>query len=271
MLTNIIYRIIICSVVVCLSTITGCSYNKLSCPALPSLTNPKNYLNNIFESDNKLSQASGTAKLKISSLNKNLSTKNILFLKKPHFIRIESLNFFSQPILFFVCDGQKITIYDPSKNNLYIGDATEKNISSILGINLNIIKVVQFFLGFPPVVNLDESKIKWEQDGNYYFFDICAGTDVHLLWIDPNTKRIAKYKLFNNGTNKLDCSFSEFKSYGELLFPAKMELNLDNYQTKIVIDYDSINLDAFPMELFKFTSPPQANILPLDSINQDSK
>jgi hypothetical protein len=252
-----------------LVTATACAHKRLTYPPLPKLTDPEKYLQEVLRTAENHTHVSGLAKLKFSSLNRKLSTRNIFIVKRPYFIRLEVLGFFNLPSFYFVTDGNKINLFVPSKNSFYVGNATEENLSAILPIKLETKDIVQFLLGFPPVINnIEGSKISWMQDEKYYFFDISDTNTNQYLWIDPVHNRITKYILFEMGELKSEFLFSDFKSVGGYLFPSKIELNYHRYQTNITVDYESQNTNSVSMEMFRLTPPPQVKYLPYkDFIN----
>lgn len=244
--------------------ITGCAHKKIIYPPLTTLTNPEKYLQEVLTRAEVYTHISGLAKLTVASIDKRMSTKNIFFVKRPDFIRLEVLDFFNQTSLLFLTDGHKINLFVPSKNSFYSGDATEENLSAILGIRLRSSDIVQSFLGFPPVIDQKNSKISWMQDNNFYFFDIANKSTNHYLWIDPIHKRIQKYILLENGECTYEFSCSDFTSVEDYLFPSRVQIDYHHYHTKITIDYESINPNILSTNMFTFSPPPQSKHLPFE-------
>ncbi len=251
-----------------ISTLFACSgtLKKITHPALPSLTDPRSYLKEVIDAADSFKNLSGFVKIKGSTGNGNFSTKNIFFLKRPYYLRLEMLNFINQLSLLFIIDGQNIIVFIPSENSIYTGKATEENIAAITGLQLNARHVVQYLFGFPPVINIEGAELKWDQDKNYYFFEIISGSTMQFLWIDPVLKRITRYKRFVSGVPELTCSFSDFKYRQGFLYPSKTELDFYPYKTKIVIGYDpdSLDMNSVPDGIFRITPSPQTKFFPFE-------
>lgn len=267
-LINNISRVLLAVTVIAM---TGCMPRNIIYPRLPDLQNPAGYIQEIMTASEQLTDVSGMAKLSMSVPQGTLNSKNIFLVKRPSFIRIEVLGFLSRPSLFFLTDGAIIHLYDSSDNTFYTGEATADNIHKIIWLELTPQDIVQLFLGFPPIINPENTHIVCRQEKKYYSFTLRDKTRTYLLLVDPSLKRVVQYQLFDDVRPICKISFSNFVSVQGRMFPLQAEMHHYPYQSKIEVSYESLNAAPVASDMFRFTPPLQALRLPLEDFFKKNK
>ena len=199
----------------------------------------------------------GLAQVKVSSPEKSFSNQEVLFARRPGFLRVESLSPLGTPLLFLVTDGKEIRLYNPGENKYYRGNWRSDSLSFALPLALPPEEVVLFLLGGVPLTNQEAISLRSESKEGLWILDLRSpeGNETQTLWVHPQTFHILRAELKRPG------SCYRLK---EILFPHQMRLFDDNQKLRISAEFPEVHLNPeWGDQDFSLPVPRGATVLPL--------
>ncbi len=134
--------------------ISGCATLPLLPPETPS---PEFLLHQIRTRLQTFEGLKGLAQVKVSAAEKSFQAQEVLFVRRPGWLRAESLGPLGTPQFYLVTDGRELSLYNPGENRYYWGWATAKHLSLALPLALEPEEVVSLLLGDPLLIDYDYS------------------------------------------------------------------------------------------------------------------
>jgi outer membrane lipoprotein-sorting protein len=206
----------------------------------------------------------GLAQVKVSSPEKSFSNQEVLFARRPGFLRVESLSPLGTPLLFLVTDGKEIRLYNPGENKYYRGNWRSDSLSFALPLALPPEEVVLFLLGGVPLTNQEAISLRSESKEGLWILDLRSpeGNEAQTLWVHPQTFHILRAELKRPGSC-YRLVYADFRPVKEILFPHQMRLFADNQKLRISAEFPEVHLNPeWGDQDFSLPVPPGATVLP---------
>lgn len=197
------------------------------------------------------------------------SSRQLLVLKKPSFIRMDFLTPFGSPVLTMATDGEFIDLQYHSENRFFSGQANSRNLAVLLLSSLSLKDLMAILSGEIPLIAFDKEKstVKVEKEG--YRLTIENGRVKEEILFEPKELYPLEGTIFGMENRiLLSVRMDNYKKVKGIDFPASIDLAIpiENYEMKIrymditLNDYTGIN--AFQL------SPPEGTVIEnLDSLN----
>jgi outer membrane lipoprotein-sorting protein len=231
-----------------------------SCATLPRLPErtplPHELMAKMEDRAQKVRGLKGLAHVRVSSAGKNFSAPEVLWVRRPSFLRVESLGPLGTPQLYMVTDGRRVNLYVPSENRYYDGPANGALFSFALPVTLPPGDAVALLLGEAPGikdeahawVRRDPEEGLWVLDGSSP-----SGREERTLWIDPKSDRVIRGEI-RRGGDLWKVSFEDFHPVRGVLMPRRIELFSQAPAFHIVVQYEEMELNP-PWEDQDFILP----------------
>lgn len=189
----------------------------------------------------------------------------VLFVRRPAFLRAESLGPLGTPQFYMVTDGREMRVFNPAENRYYWGAADFARLFPFLSIPLPMEEIAAFLLGGLPADDCRSVSIRGDREEGLWQLDlICPGGERRRLRVDPRTSRLRQVEIIRLEA-ALTLRFTEFRNIRGTLFPGKIHLALHNSETELTIDYQDIELNPpWEPQDFELPVPRGATVLPLE-------
>lgn len=219
----------------------------------PEKPDPKFLLDQLRIRAQKISGLKGLAQVRITKQDKSLTSDHILFLRRPAWLRVESLSLLGTPQFYLVSDGAEMRIYHPGENKYYWGPANSQHISNLLPFSLSFADLVALFLGSPPLIIHDTATVYKAESENLWILELqhSSPNRRQLLWIDPADFLVHQVELYAEGLI-YQMTFKEFQQIHNEIFPHKIKYVSLNNRVQVV--YKEIFLNP-PWEKDDFHLP----------------
>jgi outer membrane lipoprotein-sorting protein len=204
--------------------------------------------------------------VKVSSPGKNFQAQEVLFVKRPAFLRLETLGPLGTPQLYLVTDGRELSLYDPGENRYYRGPATARHLSSALPILLGPEEAAAFLLGGVPRIDPETSSLRADREKGLWILDLrsAARGEWQSLWVHPQTFQILHAESYRDGSSRC-LTFSDFETVQRISFPKKIQLTSSEPQGEISVEYEQVELNpGWEKEDFQLPVPRGARVIPLE-------
>jgi outer membrane lipoprotein-sorting protein len=207
----------------------------------------------------------GLALVKITSPEKSLTNQQVLFARRPGYLRVESLSPLGTPLLYVVTDGQEIRLYLPEENRYYQGDFGPRALSFALPLELHPQEVVAFLLGGTPIRAPEKISLRPEAGEGLWVLGLDSPSrgESQVLWVHPQSFHIVRAQINRPG---LSCRlfYSSFREVGGVLFPHQRRLVSENLKTRITAEFPEPELNPrWEVQDFSLPVPRGATVLPL--------
>lgn len=230
----------------------------------PEKPEPKFLLEQLRIRDQKISGLKGLAQVRITKQEKSLTSDLVLLLRRPTWLRAESLSPLGTPQFYLVTDGEEMKIYHPGENKYYWGPANSRHIANLLPFSLSLADLVSSFLGSPPLIIPDSATVYKSKSENLWILELQQSYPKkrQLLWIDPADFFIHQVELYAEDLI-YQMTFKEFQQIRNEIFPQKIKyVSLNN---KVQVEYKEILLNpSWEKEDFHLPVPRGAKIIYLE-------
>jgi outer membrane lipoprotein-sorting protein len=190
------------------------------------------------------------AKVKVSSPSDNYSVTELIFSKRPSFVRLETIGPLGQTLLFLTTDIKKVYIYSPTENRFYTGLASRKNLSLLVPLPFKAADIIDLFQGRIDLSRYVPQSMSFDELKGIYEVQVIpneTGLGMVVLTVDARTFSILTMRVYDQDNNlTVDGAFGDFAGVGTAVIPRKLTYNVPNQGVfvKIVIEYDDVQLDV---------------------------
>ncbi len=230
----------------------------------PEKPDPEFLLQQLQIRAQKFNGLKGVAQVRITKQDKSFSSENILFLRRPAWLRAESLSPLGTPQLYLLTDGKEMKIYYPAENKYYWGAADSQPFSNLFPLSMNLADVVSLFLGSPPLIAHDYTQVYKSPSESLWILELLNNSPNRrqLLWIDPLNFLVHRVELYADELI-YQLIFKEFRQIHSEIFPEKIQyVSLNN---KVQVQYKEIFLNpSWEKDDFHLPVPRGAKIIYLD-------
>lgn len=241
-----------------------------ACTPLPNLRreipSPEDLLSQLQKHEQAIQGLKSLAQVKVSVQGKSFTTQDVLYVRRPSFLRIESLSPLGTPQFYMVTDGQELNLYYPGENKFYQGRVTNRLLSSALFITLEPEEVVAVLLGSLPWVHYESPSLQEDRREGLWLLDLFStpGEEPQHLWVDPETRQITQAE-FHSPKLSGRLNFSDFRSHKNLLFPMRIQLHLPESKTQFLVEYQDLEINpTWDVQDFQLSLPRGATLIPLE-------
>lgn len=197
------------------------------------------------------------ADVEINALGKKYSTSLAVVVKKPQFLRIESIPLIGTPDLFLTADEHQMKVFLPREGAFYIGKPSAENLGRFLPVQLPLADVPFLFMGQMTRPGKPMQWIIGARDGHVIRIDGNSGGARDIsVWIDAKVSRIVKTQLFTGGELNYTFSYQDYTGGKADAIPKKIVISSEKYQADVTIRYRDIEYPVKGEEdLFNLTVP----------------
>lgn len=185
------------------------------------------------------------AHISLASPDRKFSAKQAIILRKPHYLRVETLSFFGYPILYLFADGRQISFYDPKENKLFRGSSQLDNIFKLTGIALEISEIITILCGDVPLnSNITRPELRFEPENTLYSLRLRPYEVIKLGAVDllPRQYQLAERPGETYNTS-IEVSYQQYEKINDLLFPFNIQIKLPKMATTVTIKYSEVKFN----------------------------
>lgn len=167
----------------------------------------------------------------------------IFLLKSPHFLRLETLSFWGQPIYIALSKGSDIMLYSLLENKVRTIKPDDGDSFSWLNLNSSIEDIVRIFSGnISHIRDVESIKLLSSENNSSEIKLIINNKDnsVHLS-LDGESNLIAKSIIKDEGGNTiLEIEYKDRKNIKDFSFPHFINISLPSQNIKVEIRFKEI-------------------------------
>jgi outer membrane lipoprotein-sorting protein len=211
----------------------------------------------------------GQADVRVSSAAENYRVTELIFSKRPSFLRLETLGPMGQTLLFLATDLKKVFIYSPIENRYYFGLASKKNLSLLVPLPFKATDIVELLQGRVDLARYDPVSMSFDELSGIYEMKIApreSGRGIAHIVVDARTFSILAMRLYDSDNNLIiDGTFDDFGVVGDETLPRSIAYKVpdEGRFVKIAITYADIEVNS-PVDDSRFVIDPPRGVQEID-------
>jgi hypothetical protein len=244
--------------------LSGCAGHKPSVP-LASYDSPEAALRALAATTPGRQAFTSTAKIEINHHGDRYPLKVALMMKRPAFLRVESIPLMGPPDLYLSVAEGELRVFLPGKGAFYTGRATPRNISRFIPVFLPAADMVSLLMGGPPEGAEGMQSSDGDREEDLYRVDqYKSGRRMRSLWIDPVGGRLTRFRRFREeGSIIYTADFADHVRIGESFLPQQVTIRVEEMAVLNVRHADLRQFEADP-ESFPLPVPEGMTPIILD-------
>jgi len=232
------------------------------------VASPRLILNSFRERRAVFLDLRAMAKISIRSSRGNYQAKQIVILRRPASLRLETLGFIGNPSLYLLAHRDHLILYSPYEKKFVRGKAVAANIFKLAGLPLTVGEVLDLLSGGVPSLS-DSSRaiLAYHAGEDLYWLQIFLdnGRPYQRTWIGAEDLAPKGYQLYDSlGKVYLMAEYENYNLLNGYLFPYKVKIHLPQEKVYIELTYQEVSLNqGVPASLFQLPVPPNVDIIEL--------
>ena len=211
----------------------------------------------------------GQARVSVSSPADNYRVTEMIFSKKPSFLRLETIGPLGETLLFLTTDLKRVFIYSPMENRYYSGLASRKNLSLLIPLPFKAAEIVELLQGRVDMTGYFPREMTFDVLSGIYEMTLLpkeSGRGMAVMSVDGRTFSILTMRLYDTDNNLIiDGAFEDFSETGNKAFPMTLSYKVPDGGTFISVDitYNTVEVGT-PIDDSRFTLEPPHGVQEID-------
>ncbi len=182
----------------------------------------------------------------------------IVSLKRPDSVLIKIEGPFGIDIGSMLLTREQFTYYDSYSNRVITGSTTNRNIRSLLKVDLDFAEVMDFLSGTSSIGRQGGPPDSISVDDDAVLLIFRKGSTWAQYWIDPEKLVVDRYELRENETESvLETHFERFSRIEGLFLPRTISIIAHRQRRGLTLHYDEIEINK-PLLNLSLTIPQKA-------------
>lgn len=226
----------------------GCSHLRPAKDEIsPSFPAPEEIISDLKRKNNEISSLRGTMTIEVRSMGKRYRIQEAFQIQKPSKIRMQTLGIFGQPVFFLTTDGNTLSVFVPSENRLYLGEASVENLSLGIHLPLSPYQIVSILTGEIPIIECKEFISGFDQREGLFSLDTGDrgdGLPRQKLWIDLKRAKCVKGELWDDkGELIWRVLYRRFHDLSGITLPFSIDIETAQGKTKASIELEDVEIN----------------------------
>lgn len=206
----------------------------------------------------------GMARVRLATGKIDTTVNEIVAVKRPFSVRLETLGFFGNPVVVFASDGN---VFNIAAEKRFISGKLSSSRMVSLPFPFNILRmdeIATIFLGSTPIIKFESSEIIYSDAKDLYTIVLHSKDGVirQTIVVDAKTLRPLKSEIADDGLGSiLSMTFARYEDVDGTLIPKEIDVQISPNPSNLHINYEEIELNSrLQDDLFIITSPDGSEI-----------
>lgn len=192
--------------------------------------------------------------------------RQLVALRRPDHLRIDSLSPFDQPLSTLVSDGDRLEIYSLEERRFYVGRASPENLARLLPVQLAPDELVALLRGDVPVTRHETAAVSWDADQGWYQLDLSGPEGRQRVHFEPKTRRVMAVQAWRGDTVRYIARFAEYGGDGPGAMPTRMRFEAPTRSIRVDVDVTGHRLNPNLPDAAFDLEPPRG--VPVESLDR---
>jgi len=215
------------------------------------------------EKRSQLSSFRAAGNLRVEGAKHRWSGRAFVLARMPESLRLEVLNFFGQPALYLVSDGNHFAFWEPGSGRAYQGSASGNTLTSLINFPLEDNRTLLLLAGIVPSWDYEEAKLFRVQDTDNLMLELKndPGRLTQRIWLEGEEFAVVGIEQFRGSRLELQANFTDFAAIEGSLYPRSVLIRADKVVLSLSYKQFVIN-EPLQKETFQLDLPEGIEILP---------
>jgi outer membrane lipoprotein-sorting protein len=203
-------------------------------------------------------------KIELTTADGYYPAKAALIMKRPSYIRMEFLPVIGVPDFLLVSTPEKMSIFIPSKRELYSGLPTGSNLKKFLPWPIEIEDMVMIFTGKPP--DFKEKNVSYQgfQEDNLFLLEMKAPSGCsQIIWMQGENRLLKMIRKNERGEEVYTVKY--IYDHDESAVPGKITISMADGTTSLSVKYSDVKIEkSADLSVFSLAVPADVKEIPLE-------
>ncbi len=215
------------------------------------------------EKRSQLSSFRAAGNLRVEGAKHRWSGRAFLLARMPDSLRLEVLNFFGQPALYLVSDGNHFAFWEPGSARAYQGFASGNTLASLINFPLEDNRTLLLLAGIVPSWDYEEAKLFKVQDTDNLMLELKNGPGrlTQRIWLEAEEFAVIGIEQFRGSRLEMKANFTNFAAIEGSLYPRSVSIRADKIVLSLSYKQFVLN-EPLQEETFQLDLPEGIEILP---------
>ncbi len=204
--------------------------------------------------------------LEVWSGDDRVRLRQLVALRRPDHLRIDSLSPFDQPLSTLVSDGERLEIYSLEEKRFYVGRASPSNLARLIPIELAPDELVALLRGDVPVTQHEEVAVSWDDDQGWYQLDLSGPEARQRVHFEAKTWHVMAVQAWRGDTVRYIARFAEYVGEGHAAIPTRMRFEVPSESLRVDVEVRDHRLNPNLPDAAFDLEPPRG--VPVESLDR---
>ncbi len=204
-------------------------------------------------------------KLEVWRGGERVRLRQLVALRRPDSLRIDSLSPFDQPLSTLVTDGQTLRIYSLEEKRFYVGAATARSLARLVPVRLEPSELVELMRGGVPLGRHSEARVAWDDELGWYQLDLVGPQERRQVHFEPSHLRVVSLRAWSGDTLRYSVRFGDYDGEDDASLPGRLRLEAPAEEVRVDIRVEDVRKNPeLPDQTFTLEVPRGVPVVRLD-------
>jgi outer membrane lipoprotein-sorting protein len=227
---------------------------------------PEPLLAAIAARDAGIQSLTGQLALEVWRKSERVRLRQLVAVRSPDHLRIDSLSPFDQPLTTLVSNGKVMAIYDLGAHRFYEGAASPRNLARLIPVPLEPEALAALLRGGVPLLAEPETRtVDWDAENGWYQLDLARGDRTQRIHFEPKHLRVTALRFTRAGKVILNARLGDYSGDGPTAVPRRLRLEAPGEDVRVEVEVKDHQLNPeLPDEAFTLSPPRGIAVESLD-------
>ncbi len=241
--------------------LAGCASGRHDLKVRESFPKADEILKGLESARERVCSLKGLANVKVVAGGNGASVKEVMVVKRPGKMRLETIGLFGSPILIMATDGWMLTMHMPAENRFSRKELSSESVPFPFNL-LAAGEIADIFLGSTPVVQYSSNNIEYPDNGNYLLtLGSSDGLKKQVISLEAGTFRLLRSEIKDGERGiAVSINYSDYQDVSGISFPKEIKVESSLNPASLLIRYEDIELNPeIGDELFELAPPENSD------------
>lgn len=179
----------------------------------------------------------GQLHLEVWHKSERVRLRQLVAVRQPDRLRIDSLSPFDQPLSTLVSDGRTLSLYSLEEKRFWQGGATPANLARLVPIAMAPESLSALLRGTLPVIRHQTATVGWNGEEGWYQLDLEGqGGRRQRIFLEPGTLRVAGAQEWVGDVLQYRARLGDYSGTADDAVPRRMRLEAPGDDLRIDVE-----------------------------------
>ncbi|MCB9545839.1 MAG: DUF4292 domain-containing protein [Myxococcales bacterium] len=206
----------------------------------------------------------GQLHLEVWQRDERVRLRQLVAVRQPDRLRIDSLSPFDQPLSTLVSDGTTLALYSLEEKRFWRGAASPQNLGRLVPIAMAPESLASLLRGTMPVIEHQAAQVAWDGDNGWYQLDLEGKNGRRQrISFEPKALRVTAAREWVGDALQYKARLGDYSNEGDTAVPRRMLLEAEGIRIDVEVVDHRVN-PALPDAAFELEPPRGIAVEPFE-------